>query len=43
MNYIDVILPLPLNSFFTYEITEAESKFIEPGMRVAVSFGKHKI
>ncbi len=43
MYYVDVILPLPLRGCFTYEITEAEAHFIQPGMRVAVSFGKQKI
>ena len=43
MNYIDVILPLPLGGYFTYEVTQAEADFIQPGMRVAVSFGKRKI
>lgn len=43
MNYIDVILPLPLKRSFTYKITEAESSFLEIGMRVAVPFGKSKI
>ena len=43
MNYIDVILPLPLGGCFTYEVTQTEADFIQPGMRVAVSFGKRKI
>ena len=42
-NYIDVILPIPLQKLFTYKITEAESFFLEKGMRVAVEFGKSKI
>ncbi|WP_228851185.1 replication restart helicase PriA [Aegicerativicinus sediminis] len=41
--FVDVILPIPLENKFTYSITEAESKFILPGMRIAVSFGKSKI
>ena len=41
--YIDVILPIPLERQFTYSITEAESNFINIGMRVAVPFGKSKI
>ncbi len=28
---------------FTYKITEAEAEFLQPGMRVAVPFGKSKI
>jgi primosomal protein N' (replication factor Y) len=41
--FLDVILPIPLQKAFTYHITEAEAKFIKPGMRVAVPFGKSKI
>ena len=41
--FIDVILPIPLQKAFTYHITEAESEFLVPGMRVAVPFGKSKI
>ena len=36
-------MPIPLQQLFTYKITEAEATFIEPGMRVAVPFGKSKI
>lgn len=42
-NYIDVILPIPLQRLFTYAVTEAEASFLEAGMRVAVPFGKSKI
>lgn len=42
-HFIDVILPLPLERFFTYTINPAESEFLKPGMRVAVPFGKSKI
>ena len=42
-NYIDVVLPIPLQRLFTYAITEAEASFLERGMRVAVPFGKSKI
>ncbi len=42
-HFIDVILPLPLERYFTYSINEAEYSFLEPGMRVAVPFGKTKI
>lgn len=42
-HFIDVILPIPLENFFTYHITQAESKFLSPGMRVSVPFGKNKI
>ena len=41
--FIDVVLPIPLERLFTYQISEAESNFIERGMRVAVPFGKSKI
>ncbi|QDO95335.1 primosomal protein N' [Formosa sediminum] len=42
-HYINVILPIPVENLFTYVITEAESGFIKPGMRVAVPFGKTKV
>src|SRR5690606_12003485 len=41
--YIDVILPLPLEKHFTYEVSQHEGEFLKPGMRVAVPFGKTKI
>lgn len=41
--FLDVILPIPLQKAFTYHITDAEAVYIEPGMRVAVPFGKRKI
>ncbi len=41
--FIDIILPIPLQKLFTYQITAAESEFLKPGMRVAVPFGKTKI
>ncbi|WP_157961120.1 replication restart helicase PriA [Lutibacter citreus] len=41
--YTNVILPIPLQKLFTYKITEAESSFLKPGMRVAVEFGKSKV
>ncbi|WP_434035669.1 replication restart helicase PriA [Formosa sp. 4Alg 33] len=43
LHFIDVILPIPVENLFTYVITEAESDFIKPGMRVAVPFGKTKV
>lgn len=43
INYINVIVPIPLQKLFTYKITEAEADFLKPGMRVAVEFGKSKI
>ncbi|MFC2127017.1 primosomal protein N' [Bacteroidota bacterium] len=42
-NFINVILPLPLQRLFTYSITDAEVGFLKKGMRVAVPFGKSKI
>ena len=41
--FIDVVLPIPLEKLFTYRISEEESDFLNPGMRVAVPFGKSKI
>lgn len=44
MNYfIDVILPLPLDKHFVYSITDEEQEKLEPGMRVAIPFGKTKV
>ena len=40
--FVDVILPLPLEHNFTYAVTEAESKFIQPGVRVCVPLVKIK-
>lgn len=42
-NYIDVILPIPIQKLFTYSITSAEADFLKIGMRVSVPFGKSKI
>jgi len=41
--FIDVILPIPLDKEFTYCINEDEARFLKPGMRVAVQFGKSKV
>jgi primosomal protein N' (replication factor Y) (superfamily II helicase) len=41
--FLNVILPLPLEKRFTYEISREEAEFIKPGMRVAVPFGKSKV
>ncbi|MDO5608454.1 MAG: primosomal protein N' [Capnocytophaga sp.] len=41
--FIDVILPLPLGKLFTYRVNEHEARFLQSGMRVAVSFGKSKL
>ncbi|PIF01494.1 MAG: primosomal protein N' [Maribacter sp.] len=42
-HFVNVILPIPLEKLFTYSISEPESRFLQPGMRVAVPFGKSKI
>lgn len=41
--YLDVVLPIPLERTFTYRISSEEAAILEPGMRVAVPFGKTKI
>lgn len=41
--FLDVILPLPLERYFSYKINREEAHFIQPGMRVAVPFGKSKL
>lgn len=41
--YINVVLPIPLERLFTYQITAAQASLIKPGMRVAVPFGKTRI
>ena len=38
--FVDVIVPLPLEKYFTYSITETEFEILEIGMRIAVPFGK---
>ena len=43
MFFVEVILPLALDKTFTYQVSEAEFHFIQPGMRIAVPFGKTKI
>ena len=40
--FVEVIIPLPLAKTFTYQISETEYNFIQPGMRIAVPFGKTK-
>ncbi|TMM53649.1 primosomal protein N' [Maribacter algarum] len=42
-NFINVILPIPLEKLFTYKVTSEQANFLKPGMRVAVPFGKSKI
>lgn len=41
MNYVDVILPLPLEGLFTYSVPEALSADLAFGMRVQVPFGMY--
>ena len=41
--FVEVILPLALDKTFTYLVSEAEFKYIKPGMRIAVPFGKSKM
>ncbi len=41
--FLDVILPLPLERYFSYRITSEEAGHIQQGMRVAVPFGKSKL
>ncbi|TAI49116.1 replication restart helicase PriA [Flagellimonas allohymeniacidonis] len=42
-NYLDVVLPIPLERFFTYRLEPEDVGRVQPGMRVAVPFGKSKI
>lgn len=42
-NYVDVILPLPLPGYFTYAVPAAMRGHLQPGVRVVVQFGNHKI
>jgi len=41
--FVDLILPLPLDNRFTYAVTNEEAEFIQEGMRLAVPFGKNRI
>mgnify|MGYP004632874259 CR=1 FL=1 len=41
--YIDIILPLPLNSLFTYSVPKGMEQQAESGCRVLVPFGKSKL
>jgi primosomal protein N' (replication factor Y) len=43
MYFVEVIVPLALNQTFTYQVSEAEYNYIQPGMRIAVPFGKNKM
>lgn len=43
MFFVDVILPLAIRQFYSYQITESEASHLQAGMRVVVPFGKNKI
>jgi primosomal protein N' (replication factor Y) len=40
--YADIILPVPLDGFFTYAVTDAMQGRVVEGMRVLVPFGRNK-
>ena len=40
--FIDVILPLPLNGFFTYSVPQPWGEQVKIGIRVLVPFGRNK-
>jgi len=42
MTYAEVILPLPLDTLFTYSVPETMLPQLRPGMRVLVPFGRGK-
>ncbi len=42
MRYVDVVLPLPLEGFFTYSLPDAMSRGVEMGVRVLVPLGRSK-
>lgn len=42
MKYATVIVPVPVNSLFTYRVPEEYEGKVVPGMRVVVPFGKGK-
>ncbi len=41
--FADILLPLPLNGYFTYRIQYEMNDIVEVGKRVVVQFGKKKI
>ncbi|HLP06039.1 MAG TPA: primosomal protein N' [Paludibacter sp.] len=43
MKYVDVILPLPIASTFTYSVPDEWEERVRIGMRVVVPFGKKKM
>ena len=42
MTYANIILPLPLEGYFTYAVSEGLAPLIQVGVRVTVPFGKSK-
>lgn len=42
MTYANIILPLPLDGYFTYSVPDALASRVQNGMRVTVPFGKSK-
>lgn len=40
--FVDVILPFPLRTTFTYQVNREQASFLKMGMRVVVTFGKRK-
>lgn len=42
MNYVDVILPVPLQGVFTYAVPAALQEKVQVGVRVQVPFGRSK-
>lgn len=42
MNFVDVILPLPLEGTFTYSVPDEMLSSIAPGVRLLVPFGRSK-
>lgn len=42
MNFVEVILPLPLNAVFTYSVPERMFRSLHVGTRVVVPFGRRK-
>ena len=42
MSYADIVLPVPLNGFFTYAVPPAMQGRVAQGMRVLVPFGNNK-
>ena len=42
MTYANIILPLPLDGYFTYSVPDALASRVQNGLRVTVPFGKSK-